>query len=53
MTSVGPATTVLYDEKLRVPLRDSLWRLPVTLASWSMILTVGLIALIGVVILSL
>ena len=34
--------------KLRVPLRDSLWRLPVVLASWSMALTVGLIALVGV-----
>jgi NhaP-type Na+/H+ or K+/H+ antiporter len=39
--------------KLRVPLRDSLWRLPVTLASWSMMLTVGLIALVGVVVLGL
>src|SRR5215211_1526219 len=35
--------------KLRVPLRDPLWRLPVVLASWSMALTVGLIALVGVV----
>jgi sodium/hydrogen antiporter len=34
--------------KLRVPLRDPLWRLPVVLASWSMMLTVGLIALVGV-----
>ena len=34
--------------KLRVPLRDPLWRLPVVLASWSMTLTVGLIALVGV-----
>jgi NhaP-type Na+/H+ or K+/H+ antiporter len=34
--------------KLRVPLSDPLWRLPVVLASWSMALTVGLIALIGV-----
>jgi len=33
---------------LRVPLRDHLWRLPVVLASWSMTLTVGLIALVGV-----
>lgn len=33
---------------LRVPLRDPLWRLPVVLASWSMALTVGLIALVGV-----
>src|ERR687898_800480 len=39
--------------KLRVPLRDSLWRLPVTLASWSMMLTVGLIALVGVLVLGL
>jgi sodium/hydrogen antiporter len=34
--------------KLRVPLRDPLWRLPVLLASWSMMLTVGIIALVGV-----
>ncbi|MDF2762884.1 MAG: sodium/hydrogen exchanger, partial [Thermomicrobiales bacterium] len=34
--------------KLRVPLRDPLWRLPIVLASWSMALTVGLIALVGV-----
>lgn len=33
--------------KLRVPLRDSLWRLPIILASWSMLLTVGLITLVG------
>src|SRR5688500_6011107 len=39
--------------KLRVPLRDPLWRLPVVLASWSMTLTVGLIALVGVVALDL
>ena len=39
--------------KLRVPLRDSLWRLPVTLASWSMMLMVGLITLVGVVVLGL
>ncbi|MBA3449911.1 MAG: cation:proton antiporter [Chloroflexia bacterium] len=39
--------------KLRVPLRDPLWRLPVVLASGSMALTVGLIALIGVVALGL
>jgi NhaP-type Na+/H+ or K+/H+ antiporter len=39
--------------KLRVPLRDPLWRLPVILASWSMALTVGLIALVGVVTLEL
>ena len=35
--------------KLRVPLRDPLWRLPIVLASWSMMLTVGLISLVGVV----
>ena len=39
--------------KLRVPLRDPLWRLPVVLASWSMALTVGLIALVGIVALEL
>lgn len=39
--------------KLRVPLRDSLWRLPGMLASWSMMLTVGLIALVGVAVLGL
>src|SRR5215216_1363027 len=39
--------------KLRVPLRDPLWRLPVVLASWSMALTVGLIALVAVVVLKL
>ena len=39
--------------KLRVPLRDPLWKLPVILASWSMALTVGLIALVGVVALEL
>ena len=39
--------------KLRVPLRDPLWRLPIVLASWSMTLTVGLIALVGVVALDL
>ena len=39
--------------KLRVPLRDPLWRLPIVLASWSMALTVGLIALVGVVALEL
>jgi NhaP-type Na+/H+ or K+/H+ antiporter len=33
--------------KLRVPLRDPLWRLPIVLASWSMMLTVGLISLVG------
>lgn len=35
--------------KLRVPLRDPLWRLPVVLASGSMAITVGLIAFVGVV----
>lgn len=35
--------------KLRVPLRDPLWRLPVVLASGSMAITVGSIALVGVV----
>ena len=39
--------------KLRVPLRDSLWRLPIVLASWSMAITVGLVALVGVVALEL
>lgn len=39
--------------KLRVPLRDPLWRLPVILASWSMLLTVGLIALVGTFLLGL
>ena len=39
--------------KLRVPLRDPLWRLPVVLASWSMALTVGLISLVAVVVLKL
>jgi NhaP-type Na+/H+ or K+/H+ antiporter len=34
--------------KLRLPLRDPLWKLPIVLASWSMALTVGLIALVGV-----
>ncbi len=33
--------------KLRVPLRDPIWRLPVILASGSMLLTVGLITLVG------
>lgn len=33
--------------KLRVPLKDSAWRLPVSLASLSMIVTVGLITLTG------
>jgi NhaP-type Na+/H+ or K+/H+ antiporter len=33
--------------KLRVPLRDRLWRLPLSLAFISMIVTVGLIALSG------
>src|SRR5215211_1643250 len=39
--------------KLRVPLRDPLWRVPIVLASWSMALTVGLIALVAVVALEL
>jgi NhaP-type Na+/H+ or K+/H+ antiporter len=39
--------------KLRVPLRDPLWRLPVILASWSMLLTVGLITLVGTFLLGL
>lgn len=39
--------------KLRVPLRDPLWRLPVVLASWSMTITVGLIALVGALVLGL
>ncbi|MBA2433459.1 MAG: sodium:proton antiporter [Chthoniobacterales bacterium] len=34
--------------KLRVPLRDKLWRVPVQLAFVSMTLTVGLVALVGV-----
>ncbi|HEV2073000.1 MAG TPA: sodium:proton antiporter [Thermomicrobiales bacterium] len=33
--------------KLRVPLRDAAWRLPLSLASLSMVVTVGLIALTG------
>jgi NhaP-type Na+/H+ or K+/H+ antiporter len=39
--------------KLRVPLRDPLWRLPVILAFGSMTVTVGLIALVGVLLLEL
>jgi NhaP-type Na+/H+ or K+/H+ antiporter len=39
--------------KLRVPLRDPLWKLPIVLASWSMTLTVGLISLVAVVALDL
>ncbi len=35
--------------KLRVPLRDPMWRLPIVLAFGAMSLTVGLIALAGVV----
>ena len=35
--------------KLRVPPRDPLWRLPIVLASGSMAITVGLIALVGAV----
>jgi NhaP-type Na+/H+ or K+/H+ antiporter len=34
--------------KLRTPLADALWRLPVSLATVSMTLTVGLIAVVGV-----
>ena len=34
--------------KLRLPLRDGRWRMPVRLASVSMVLTVGLVALVGV-----
>jgi NhaP-type Na+/H+ or K+/H+ antiporter len=34
--------------KLRVPLRDGLWMLPLRLASLSMILTVGMVAAVGV-----
>ncbi|MFN8593045.1 MAG: sodium:proton antiporter [Thermomicrobiales bacterium] len=33
--------------KLRVPLRDPLWRLPVVLATGSMVVTVGLIGLVA------
>ena len=33
--------------KLRVPLREAVWRLPVSLASLSMVITVGLIAVAG------
>jgi NhaP-type Na+/H+ or K+/H+ antiporter len=39
--------------KLRTPLRDSLWKLPLRLASVSMMLTVGLVAWVGVVMLDL
>jgi sodium/hydrogen antiporter len=39
--------------KLRVPLRNPLWRLPITLASLSMVVTVALIAVVGVVALNL
>ncbi|MBB6099444.1 NhaP-type Na+/H+ or K+/H+ antiporter [Deinobacterium chartae] len=39
--------------KLRLPLRDRLWWLPVRLASISMVITVGLIALVGVTLLGL
>ncbi len=39
--------------KLRVPIRDPLWRLPIVLATGSMALTVGLIALIGYAVLGL
>lgn len=34
--------------KLRVPLRDGLWMLPLRLASLSMVLTVGMVAAVGV-----
>ncbi|CAN5783053.1 cation:proton antiporter [soil metagenome] len=34
--------------KLRVPLRDQMWRVPVQLAFLSMTITVGLVALVGV-----
>lgn len=33
--------------KFRLPVRDKLWRLPIRLASTSMVVTVGLIALLG------
>ena len=39
--------------KLQVPRRDPFRRLPVILASWSMLLTVGLISLVGTLILGL
>ena len=39
--------------KLQLPLRDPFWRLPIILASWSMLLTVGLIALVGTLVLGL
>jgi NhaP-type Na+/H+ or K+/H+ antiporter len=39
--------------KLEVPRRDPFWRLPIVLASWSMLLTVGLIALVGTLVLGL
>ncbi len=39
--------------KLEVPRRDPIWRLPIILASWSMLLTVGLIALVGTLMLGL
>ena len=35
--------------KLRVPLRSPRWRVPLQLASLSMVLTVGLVALVGVI----
>jgi len=35
--------------KLRLPLRDRSWRLPVRLASLSMVLTVGMVTLVGVI----
>ena len=39
--------------KLRLPLRDREWRIPVRLASVSMVITVGLVTLVGVVALGL
>jgi sodium/hydrogen antiporter len=39
--------------KLRTPLSDGRWRLPVRLAFGSMVLTVGMIAIVGVVVLGL
>ena len=39
--------------KLRVPFRDAIWRLPLRLASVSMVLTVGLVAAAGVFLLGL
>ena len=39
--------------KLRKPLRSHLWRLPIVLASASMMITIGLVALYGVAVLTL